>query len=139
MKIMSGFAVAGLMLFALMLSSADSQSQERCSYGGPNHTIQVRVGEDGNPVLKYRGGSAEEVEVCRGDRVKWVLTGPNREFFVDFFEGAPFEGATRRGSDGNVVSIVIGESAEQRGYEYGVNFADGQGMDPVIIVGAGGP
>ncbi len=137
MKIISGIAVAGLMLFALMLSSTDSQSQERCSYGAPNHTIQVRVGEDGNPVFKYRGKSGEYVKVCRGDRVKWVLTGPNREYFIDFFEGAPFEGAKKRGSDGNVVSIVIGESAKLCDYEYGFNFADGQGVDPVIIVGAG--
>ncbi len=135
MKIISGIAVAGLMLATLMLGSTDSQSQETCSYGAPNHTIQVRVGEDGNPVLRYSGKPAEGVRVCRGDRVQWELTGPNREFFVDFFQGAPFEGARKRGSDGNVVSIVIGESADLRTYDYGLNFAGESPIDPSIIVG----
>ena len=137
MKIISGIAVAGLMLATLMLGSTNSQSQETCSYGAPNHTIQVRVGEDGNPVFEYRGGSGEYVNVCRGDQVKWVLTGPNREYFIDFFEGAPFEGATRLGSNGSVVSIVIGESADLRTYDYGLNFAGESPIDPSIIVGAG--
>ncbi|MFB3106522.1 MAG: hypothetical protein ACE1ZA_16590, partial [Pseudomonadales bacterium] len=96
--------------------------------------IQVSVGEDGNPVLRYRGEPAEGVRVCRGDRVQWELTGPNREFFVDFFAGAPFEGATRLGSDGNVVRIEIGDSVDRRAYDYGLNFADKPEMDPSIIV-----
>ncbi len=133
MKIISGIAVSGLMLVTLMLSSTESLSQGTCESSG-NHNIQVRVGDDGNPVLKYRGGSAEEVHVCHGDRVQWELTGPNREFFVDFFAGAPFAGATRLGSDGNVVRITIGDSVERRGYDYGVNFAGEQPLDPIIIV-----
>jgi hypothetical protein len=133
MKIMSGIAVTGLLLAALMLASTDSISQEACNHG-PNHNIQVSVGEDGNPVLKYRGGSAEYVHVCRGDRVQWELTGSNREYFVDFFAGAPFEGATRLGSNGNVVRITIGESVDRRAYDYGLNFADEPEMDPSIIV-----
>ena len=136
MKIMSGIAVAGLMLATLILGSADSQSQETCSYGPPNHTIQVRV-EDGKPVYKYRGGSGDHVKVCRGDRVKWVLTGRNRTYFVDFFQGVPFEGARKRGSDGNVVSIVIGESAEYDEYWYTWTLKGESPDDPSIIVGAG--
>ncbi len=86
------------------------------------------------PQLKYRGGSAEEVHVCAGDQIQWVLTGPDRKFLVDFFSGAPFDGASERGSSGNVVSIVIGASVERRGYDYGVQFADGPEMDPRIVV-----
>ncbi len=133
MKIMSGIAVTGLLLAVLMLASTDSISQEACDHGR-NHNIQVRVGDDGNPVLRYRGGSAEGVHVCRGDQVKWELTGSNREYFVDFFAGAPFEGATRLGSNDNVVRITIGESVDRRAYDYGLNFADEPEMDPSIIV-----
>ncbi len=133
MKIMSGIVVTGLMLAALMLASTESISQEACNHG-PNHNIQVSVGEDGNPVLRYRGEPAEGVHVCRGDQVQWELTGPNREFFVDFFAGAPFDGATRLGSDGNVVRIEIGNSVDRRAYDYGLNFADEPEMDPSIIV-----
>ena len=116
---------------ALVLGSTESLGQDDdCG----NRVIQVTVGENGEPVLKYRGGSAEEVHACRGDTVRWVLNGPNREYFVDFYDGAPFDGARKQGSHDNVVSIVIGESAETGDYEYGVNFADGEPMDPKIII-----
>jgi len=132
-KILNTIAIAGLTIVALTLGSTDSLGQGACDHGG-NHTIQVTAGDDGMPQLKYRGGSAEEVHVCAGDQVQWVLTGPDREFLVDFFSGAPFDGATTRGSSGNAVSVVIGAAAERRGYDYGVKFADGPEMDPQIIV-----
>ena len=93
MKILNGVTIAGLTIVALTLGSTDSLGQDECDHGG-NHTIQVRAGDDGVRVLKYRGGSADEVHVCVGDRVQWVLTGSDREFLVDFLSGAPFEGAT---------------------------------------------
>ena len=133
MKIMSGIAIAGITIVALTLASTESLGQDACDNGG-NHTIRVSVGDDGVPVLKYRSGSADEVHVCAGDRVQWVLNGPDREFLVDFLSGAPFEGETTQGSNSNVVSIVIGASADRREYDYDVQFADGQGMDPRIIV-----
>jgi hypothetical protein len=132
-KILNGIAVAGLTIVALTLGSTDSLGQGACDHGG-NHTIQVSEGEGEMPVLSYRGGSAEEVHVCVGDQVQWVLTGSNREFLVDFFSGAPFDGASTRGSSGNAVSVVIGAAAERRGYDYGVQFAGGPDMDPRIVV-----
>jgi hypothetical protein len=131
MRIMSGIAIAGLVLGALIVGSTESLGdQAECG----NRVIQVTVGENGKPVLTYQGGSADEVHACRGNTVRWVLNGPDRQYFVDFFSGAPFAGAKKIGSNGNVVSIVIGESAEKRAYDYGVNFADGGGIDPKIIV-----
>ena len=135
MKILSGISVAVLMVALTMLGSTESFSQDQCSSSG-NHTIQVRPGADGAPELSYNGGSAEEVNVCIGDTVRWVLTGPDRQYFVDFFSGGPFDGATRLGSNGNVVTIEIGGSAERGvGYDYDVEFASGEGMDPRIVVG----
>ena len=86
MKILNAIGAATLLFVALMLSSTASASQDACDHGG-NHVIQVRVGDDGEPVLKYRGKSGEEVHVCQGDNVKWVLIGSNRQFSVDFFDG----------------------------------------------------
>jgi len=134
MKILSAIAVAGSMVALLMLGSTASLSQDNCTSSG-HHTIQVRAGDDDVPELSYGGGSADEVHACIGDTVQWVLTGPNRDYFVDFFSGGPFDGATKRGSSDNVVSIVIGGSAERgQGYDYDVQFVDGGGMDPRIIV-----
>ncbi|MDH3954855.1 MAG: hypothetical protein OEV03_11570, partial [Gammaproteobacteria bacterium] len=89
-------------------------------------------GSDGMPSLKYRGGSAEDVHVCDGDQVQWVLTGSNRDYFVDFMGNAPFPGAARRGSSDGVVSVTI--EAEEGSYDYGVNFEDDEPMDPRLIV-----
>ena len=114
-----------------MLGSTEALSQT-CDHGG-NHTIQVQAGADGMPELSYRGGSAEEVRVCVGDSVQWVLTGSDRAFFVDFFAGAPFEGAAKRGSSSGVVSVTIGD-VPRKGYDYGVEFAGGAPMDPRIVV-----
>ncbi len=134
MKILSGMAIAALMLALSMLGSTESFGQDRCQSSG-NHTITVRPGDDGSPELSYRGGSADEVHVCIGDTVRWVLKGSDRQYFVSFFADAPFDGETRLGANGNVVSIVIGDSAERgAGYDYDVQFANGQELDPRIVV-----
>lgn len=131
MKISNVVAVAGISIVAVLLFSTDSNSQGACNRGG-QHTIQVAPGADGMAALTYKGGSAEDVHVCNGDEVKWVLTGSDRDFFVDFFSGAPFAGAARLGSNSNVVAIQI--DAESGSYAYGVNFAGDEPMDPRIIV-----
>ena len=131
MKILSGITAAVLVVAAMMLGSPTSFSQDACDHGG-NHTIQVRAGTDGRPELSYRGGSAENVYVCQGDNVQWVLTGSDRSFFVDFFSGAPFGGASKRGSSGGAVSVTIGDDTGS--YDYGVEFEGGEPMDPRIIV-----
>ena len=131
MKISNVVTVAGIGIVAVLLFSTDSSSQGACDRGG-HHTIQVRPGGDGMPELTYKGGSAEDVHVCNGDEVKWVLTGSDRDYFVDFFSGAPFAGEARLASHGNVVSKQI--DAESGSYAYGVNFAGDEPMDPRIIV-----
>lgn len=134
MKIISTVAIAVLMFAMLMLGSTDSFSQDACAQNS-NHTIQVRPSANDVPELQYKGGSAEEVHVCIGDTIRWVLTGPNRTYFIDFLSSAPFEGAKRRGSNSNVVSVVVGGPA-QRGssYKYDVAFQDGGTLDPRIVV-----
>ena len=77
------------------------------------------------PELRYRGGSAEDVDVCNGDQVQWVLTGSDREYLVDFMGNAPFPGASSRGSSDGVVSVTI--DADAGSYDYGVSF-EGDGL-----------
>jgi len=131
MKILSTIALTTLVAATLLLASGDSNSQGSCDRGG-NHTIQVSEGDDGMPALRYRGGSAEDVHVCNGDQVQWVLTGSDREYFIDFMGDAPFPGAAKRGSSGGVVSVTIDASSGP--YDYGVNFKGEEAFDPRIIV-----
>lgn len=131
MKILSTIAVTVATAGAVLFLSADSSGQDACDRGG-NHTIQVAEGSDGMPSLSYRGGSAEDVNVCNGDQVQWVLRGSDREYFIEFMGDAPFPGAARRGSSGGVVSVTI--DAASGAYDYGINFEDGEPFDPRIIV-----
>ena len=100
MKILNPIGIVALFIVAIMLGSTESSSQEEsaseeenpCNGGGHYHTIQVRVGDDGEPVLRYRNKDGDKVRVCKNDKVKWVLIGPDRTFSVDFKhkKGAPF-------------------------------------------------
>jgi plastocyanin len=129
MRVINKIAVATLAIAALMLGSTTTVAQDREHCG--NHTIQVRPGPDGGVELTYKGGSGDEVRVCPGDSVSWVLTGSDRTFFVDFFSGAPFAGAQRRGNN-SMLEITI--DAESGSYNYDVGWDGEDGMDPVIIV-----
>ena len=131
MKIFSTIAITTAIAGGLLLTGAESNGQGSCDRGG-NHTIQVSEGTDGMPSLSYRGGSAEDVHVCNGDQVQWVLRGSDREYFIEFMGDAPFPGAARRGSSGGVVSVRI--DAASGAYDYGINFEDGEPFDPRIIV-----
>ena len=129
MKFLGGIAVATLAVASLMWSSTDSLAQE-CDRGG-NHAIQVLPGPDGSAELKYKDGPGDSVTVCKGDTVSWVLVGSDRTFFVDFFSGAPFIGASRRGNNSRLTITI---DAESGAYNYDVGFEGDPGADPVIIV-----
>lgn len=129
MRVINGIAVATLAIAALLLGSTTTTAQDREHCG--THTIQVMPGEDGNAKLRYKGESGDSVRVCPGDKVSWVLTGSDRTFFVDFFNGAPFAGAQRRGNN-SMLTITI--DAASGSYNYDVGWDGEPGMDPVIIV-----
>jgi len=130
MKILSGMAVLALAIGAFLWNSPTALAQG-CDHGG-THTIQVQPGGDGRATLTYRGGSGDSVRVCPGDSVSWVLTGSDRTFFLDFFSGAPFAGATRRGNNSRLTITIDAESGSS--YNYDVGFDGDPGGDPVIIV-----
>lgn len=131
MKILTTLAISTAMAGAGLFMSADSNGQDSCDRGGM-HTIQVREGADGKPSLKYKGDSAENVYVCDGDTVKWVLTGSDRKYFVEFMGNAPFSGDSKRPSNGGDVRVTI--NAEPGSYDYGVSFEGEEPMDPRLIV-----
>ena len=129
MRVLGGITVATLAVVSLMWGSTDAMAQE-CNRGG-SHTNQVVPGEDGSATLRYKDGSGDSITVCKGDSVTWVLVGSDRTFFVDFFSGAPFAGAARRGNN-STLTITI--DAESGSYNYDVGFDGDPGVDPVIIV-----
>ncbi len=134
MKILSGITAAAVLTAALMFGSTTTYSQDVCE-GGKKHTIQVRPSADGQPELKYKGGSAEDVHVCLGDTVQWVLNGPDRDFLVEFFDISAFDGDKKGRSKRNKLSVeIVGSFERGNAYAYGVEFEGGEPMDPRIIV-----
>ena len=131
MKILTTLAISTAMAGAWLIMSADATGQDTCDRGGM-HTIQVSEGADGKPSLKYEGESAENVHVCDGDTVKWVLTGSDRTYIVDFMGKAPFSGDSKRRSNSGAIKVTI--NAEPGEYDYGVNFEGDEPMDPRLIV-----
>ena len=132
MKILTTLAISTAMAGAWLIMSADATGQGTCDRGGM-HTIQVSEGADGKPSLKYKGGSAENVYVCDGDTVKWVLIGSDRKYIVEFMDKAPFPGESKKKhSNGGDIKITI--DAEPGDYDYGVNFEGEEPMDPRLIV-----
>jgi hypothetical protein len=129
MKILSGVSIVSLMVAAFVFAGPEALAQQ-CDRGG-SHTITVRPDGDGGATLSYRGGPGDSVTVCPGDTVSWVLTGSDRTFFVDFFSGAPFAGANRRGNNSRLTITI---DAEPGSYAYDIGLDGEPGMDPVIIV-----
>ena len=134
MKIYTRTAAAGLLVTALLFAGGKTHGQDTCDYGG-FHVIQVRADESDVPTLSYRGRAAEEIHVCLGDRIQWTLIGPNRQYFIDFFGEAPYNGAAQLRSNNNVVSLVVGGTAERGDvYDYDVAFEDGGELDARIVI-----
>lgn len=129
MRIVGGVSIAALVVAAFIVDGPEALAQD-CDRGG-NHTIQVRPDSDGGATLSYRGGPGDSVTVCPGDTVSWVLTGSDRTFFVDFFSGAPFVGAARRGNNSRLTVTIDAASGS---YAYDIGMDGEEGMDPVIIV-----
>ena len=123
--------IAAMGISALLLFSTDAPGQDGCA-GGKLHVIQVSPDGDGNPTLFMPGASAEELHVCNGDQVQWVLKGSDRDFLVEFISSAPFPDGTSRGSSGGAILVTI--DAEPGTYDYDISFAGDEPMDPRIIV-----
>jgi hypothetical protein len=130
MRILGKLALVSLVLSSAFWVGNVSIAQDTCNYG-PNHTIQVRPDGAGGVELTYRGGSGESVQVCVGDTVSWVLTGSDRTFFVDFFDGVPFDGPGRRPNNSRLTVTI---EAEPGDYDYDVGWDGEPGRDPKLVV-----
>ena len=68
--------------------------------------------------------------------VEWQLVGSAKQYWVDFVNGAPFGGASRRDSNNNgKIQVIIYGDAGPEGYKYDIGLVDGGLLDPRIIIG----
>lgn len=82
------------------------------------------------------GANAEEVTVCIGDEIEWQVVGPDKAFYIDFPDGAPFDGDAKKNSsaDGKILVTVGGPAEPGMSYKYDIGIVDGGVLDPRIII-----
>ena len=137
MKITTTIFVSGLFFAAAFLIDGQSFAQGSCGNGAKSHKIMIHV-SDNRPTRVTQGGQdADDVYACIGDEIEWQLVGSAKQFYVDFINGAPFEGSGKKNSNNNgKISVVVGGSAQPgMSYKYDIGLADGGVLDPRIIVG----
>lgn len=117
----------------IMLVQIPAVAQDACER--PSRPFQLVIVLVGNaPSEVTRGGvNANNQNVCRGDTVVWRL--PATSFTLTFDDGTPFDNAVLESDDSNAVSATVTDDAERgRGYKYDIELANGEILDPRIIV-----
>jgi len=131
--------VFATVLFFLGAMTTDNQSfaQVVCDGTSSSHKLMIHVSDNRPTRVTQAGKNADDVYVCIGDQIEWQLVGSAKQFYVDFIDGAPFEGSGKKNSNNNgKISVVVGGSAQPgMAYKYDIGIADGGVLDPRIIVG----
>jgi len=119
------------------MTNSQSFAQDTCDEGSSSHKLMIHVSDNKPTRVTQHGQDADDVYVCIGDEIEWQLVGSAKQFYVDFINGAPFEGSGKKNSNNNgKISVVVGGSAQPgMAYKYDIGLADGGVLDPRIIVG----
>ena len=137
MKITTAFLAAVLFFLGTMATDSQSFAQDVCDGTPSSHKLIIHVSDNRPTNVTQAGQPADDVYVCIGDQVEWQLVGSAKQFYVDFIDGAPFEGSGKKNSNNNgKISVVVGGSAQPgMAYKYDIGIADGGVLDPRIIIG----
>ena len=133
MKFSTTLIVSVLFLGGALATDKQSLAQGDCGDGPSSYKLMIHVSDNRPDRVTNKGNDATDFEVCSGDTVEWQLVGSNKQFWVDFLDGAPFSGGERKNSNNNgKISVVIGGEANE--YPYDIGLVDGEAMDPKIII-----
>ncbi len=137
MKITTTIFSSVLFLACALTTDSQSFAQGSCEGGPSSHKIMIHVSDNRPTRVTQHGQSADDVYVCIGDQIEWQLVGSAKQFYVDFVDGVPFDGAGKKNSNNNgKISVVVGGSAQPgMAYKYDIGLVDGGVLDPRIIVG----
>jgi len=137
MRITTTIFAAVLIVLGAVATDSQSFAQDTCDEGSSSHKLMIHVSDNKPTRVTQKGQPADDVYVCIGDEIEWQLVGSAKQFYVDFINGAPFEGSGKKNSNNNgKISVVVGGSAQPgMSYKYDIGLADGGVLDPRIIVG----
>jgi hypothetical protein len=133
MRITTAISVAVLFVAGALLTGNQPLAQDSCGEGASSYKLMIHVSDNKPTRVTHRGQDADDFYVCNGDEVEWQLVGSNKQYWVDFLDGAPFSGDQKKNSNNNgKISVVIGGSAQS--YKYDIGLDDGGILDPKIII-----
>lgn len=134
MKITTTILASVLFLAGALITNNQSQAQGACGEESSSYKLMIHVSENKPTRVTHNGQDADDFYVCNGDEVEWQLVGSDKQYWVNFLDGAPFSGDQRKNSNNNgKVSVVIDGSAQS--YKYDIGIEGGGVLDPKIIIG----
>ncbi len=136
MKITTLVIASILFLAGALVTDSQSLAQGACGGASNSYKLKIHVNNNRPTRVTHNGDDADKFHVCNGDEVEWQLVGSDKQYWVDFLDGAPFSGEQKKNSNNNgkIIVIIDGEPGPD-GYLYDIGLADGDVLDPRIIIG----
>jgi hypothetical protein len=109
------------------------QAQDAC--GGPPtvHNLMINVTNNVPTGVSLGNEPADDLYVCPGDTVAWILQGPG--FTIDFPADSPFNANQFRPvAAGRVAAVVRDDVAAGEAFKYDISVDGGGVLDPRIII-----
>ena len=109
------------------------QAQDAC--GGPAavHNLMINVTNNVPTGVSLGNEPADDLYVCPGDTVAWILQGPG--YTIDFPDDTPFNASQFRPVEaGRVAAVVRSDAARGAAFKYDISIDGGGVLDPRIIV-----
>ncbi len=133
MKITTAITVSVLFLAGAFLTNSQPLAQDACGEDANSYKLMIHVSHNKPTRVTHKGQDADDFYVCNGDEVEWQLVGSEKQYWLNFIDGAPFSGGAKKNSNNNgKVSVVIDGSAQS--YKYDIGLVDGGVLDPKIII-----
>lgn len=125
-----------LFLAGSIVTDSQSLAQGACGGASQSYKLMIHVNDNRPTSVMYKGQDANDFHVCNGDQVQWQLVGSDKQYWVNFLNGAPFSGGQKQDSNSNgKIDVVIAGEAGPAGYKYDIGIVDGGVLDPRIIIG----
>lgn len=109
------------------------QAQDTCGGTPTVHNLQINVTNNVPTGVSLGNEPADDLYVCPGDTVAWILQGPG--FTIDFPGDTPFNANQFRPvAAGRVAAVVRDDVASGEAFKYDISIDGGGLLDPRIIV-----
>lgn len=110
-----------------------AQAQGACGGGAAGHNLQINVTNNVPTGVTLGNAPADDLYVCPGDTVAWILQGPG--FTIDFPFDTPFNASQFRPvAAGRVTAVVRSDVVAGDTFKYNISIDGGGVLDPRIIV-----